>query len=67
MNIRNYRFLFIINVNYKLFTNILSKFKLRDPSAYARNIGRTFLRSTLKIIQLNVLHHIFINYKPEFI
>ena len=42
----------------------VSKFKLynksRDTSAYARNIDRTFLRSTLKAIQLSVLHYIFI-------
>ena len=41
----------------------ISKFKLcdklRDMSACAHNIDRTFLRNTFKIIQLSVLHHIF--------
>ena len=43
----------------------MSKFRSRDTDACARSIDRTFLRSTLKLIQLNVLHHIFTGYKPE--
>ena len=41
----------------------LSKFRSRDTGACVRSIGRTFLRSTLKVIQLSVLYHIFIDYK----
>ena len=46
----------------------MSKFGSRDAKAWrlgVRIISRIFLRNTLKIIQLNVLHHIFIDYKPE--
>ena len=48
----------------------MSKFRSRDRSrdmgACAHNINRIFLRNTLKVIQLNVLYHIFIGYKLEF-
>ena len=49
----------------------MSKFRLRDRSrdmsAYAYNINRIFLHNTFKAIQLNVLYHIFINYKLELV
>ena len=48
----------------------MSKFRSRDRSrdtgACARSIDRTFLRSTLKLTQLSVLHYIFIGYELEF-
>ena len=47
--------------------NKVSKFRSRDRSrdtgACAYNINRTFLRNTLKLIQLSVLYHIFTDYE----
>ena len=49
----------------------MSKFKSRnkscDTSACAYNINRTFLRNTLKVIQLSVLHYIFTFFIFKFI
>ena len=47
-------------------SELRSRDRSRDTGVCARNISRTFLRSTFKVIQLSVLHHIFTNYKPEF-
>ena len=46
----------------------VSKFGLRDAKAWrlgARIIGRTFLRSTLRVIQPSVLHHISTTTRAE--
>ena len=47
----------------------MSKFRLCDRlcdmSVCARSIDRIFLRNTLRVIQLSVLHYIFIGYEPE--
>ena len=47
---------------------LVSKFGSRDAKAWrlgARIISRTFLRNTLRLIQLSVLHHISTGYEPE--
>ena len=74
INIKIVNIITIINITKIVFCNemlVVSKFgsrdKSRDTSACAHNINRTFLRNTLKIIQLNVLYHIFTGYKPELI
>ena len=60
---RFFRFFQLYNINDN---DKMLKFRSRDTGACARNIGRTFLHNTLKVIQLNVLYHIFIDYEFEF-